>query len=72
MESDYFYADYIYHNKDYAQCVPVKVGLKVRVNESHLKELQLNEYIQSNFKLNIHRLNRWYWSVHFDNKDDNI
>jgi hypothetical protein len=70
MQSDYFHADYVYHNKDYAQCVPLKVGLKVRVNEQHLLELQSSEYIQSNFKMNIKRLNRWYWSVYFDKKGE--
>ena len=70
MQSDYFHADYIYHNKDYEQCVPLKVGLKVRVNEQHLLELQSSEYIQSNFTMNIKRLNRWYWSVYFDNKGE--
>ena len=70
MQSDYFHADYIYHNKDYGKCVPLKVGLKVRVNEQDLLELQSSEYIQSNFTMNIKRLNRWYWSVYFDNKGE--
>jgi hypothetical protein len=70
MKNDYLYADYIYHNKDYSQCVPVKVGLKVRVNEEHLKILQEDEYINQNFNLNIKRLNRWYWSVYFDEKGE--
>lgn len=66
MESGYFYADYIYHNKDFAQCVPLKVGLKVRVNQQMLSELQSSEYINQKFTLEIKRLNRWYWSVYFD------
>lgn len=66
MQNDYFEADYIYCNKDMEQCVPIKVGLKIRVREKQLLELQQSETINKQFKLNIKRVNRWWYSVYFD------
>ena len=66
MQTTYFEADYIYHNNDFSQCVPIKVGLKIRVDQQMLDKLQSDDYIQSKFKLNVKRLNRWWYSVYFD------
>ena len=66
MQTTYFKADYIYHNNDFSQCAPIKVGLKIRVDQQMLDKLQSDDYIQSKFKLNIKRLNRWWYSVYFD------
>lgn len=46
----------------------MKAGLKVEVRDNALKEIQAEEYIKENFKLNIKRLNRWWYSVYFDKK----
>jgi hypothetical protein len=46
--------------------VPIEKGLKIKVMEQKLKELQEEPYIKDNFKLNIKRLNRWWYSVYFD------
>jgi hypothetical protein len=46
------------------------VGLKVEVRDNVLKEIQEEEYIKENFKLNIRRLNRWWYSVYFDKKGE--
>lgn len=58
------------HQEGYLFALKVQAGLKIKVTESYLKQLQSNEHIQSNFKLNIKRLNRWYWSVCFDEKGE--
>lgn len=50
--------------------VKVKVGLGIKCRDFVLKELQDQEYIKENFKLNIRRLNRWWYSVYFDNKEN--
>lgn len=48
------------------RAVPVEVGLKVSVRDCVLNDLKDNSYIQQNFKLNIKRINRWWYSVYFD------
>lgn len=48
----------------------LRVGLKLEVRENELKKLQNNECIREYFKLNIKRLNRWWYSVYFDEKPD--
>lgn len=49
--------------------VKIEKGLKVEIRDNTLKEIQADEYIKENFKLNIKRLNRWWYSVYFDNKE---
>jgi len=49
--------------------VELKVGLKIEVREEMLKKLQNEPYIIENFKLNIVRKNRWWYSIYFDNKE---
>lgn len=51
------------------KAVEIQVGLKIRTRDFILREIQENEYIKENFKLNIRRLNRWWYSVYFDKKD---
>jgi len=70
MELGCFYADNSHKNNNYQKIVPLEIGLKLTVNKEFLETLELNEYIKSNFKLNIKRLNRWYWSIYFDEKHD--
>ncbi len=50
--------------------VEISVGLMLRVRDFVLKEMQENEYIKENFKLNIRRYNRWWYGVYFDKKED--
>ena len=44
----------------------VKHGLKLEIRDSLLKIIQEEEYIKNNFKLNIRRINRWWYSVYFE------
>ena len=46
--------------------VLIEVGLKVSVRDCVLSNLKDNPYILQNFKLNIKRINRWWYSVYFD------
>jgi len=46
--------------------VEVKHGLKLEIRDSLLKIIQEEEYIKNNFKLNVKRLNRWWYSVYFE------
>lgn len=50
--------------------VKVEHGLKVEIRDSLLKIIQEEDYIKNNFKLNIKRINRWWYSVYFDKKED--
>jgi len=61
------------HNPDikkYLTAVEIRVGLGLRVRDFILKEIQENEYIKENFKLNIRRYNRWWYGIYFDKKED--
>lgn len=55
-------------NSDKVFACRIEVGLKIEVNESVMNSLENMPYIQNNFKLNIKRLNRYRWSIHFDEK----
>lgn len=46
--------------------VEVKDGLKLEIRDNLLKIIQEEEYIKNNFKLNIKRINRWWYSVYFE------
>lgn len=46
----------------------LKDGAKAEVRDYILKEFESNLYIQENYKLNIKRLNRWWYSVYFAKK----
>lgn len=50
----------------FIKAVKVEKGLKVDVRDYILKQWQEEPYIKENFKLNIKRLNRWWYSVYFD------
>ena len=50
------------------RAVKIEVGLKVNVRDFVLEILKNEPYIIDNFKLNIRRLNRWWYSIYFDNK----
>lgn len=52
--------------------VPVaklEVGLKIECRDYIYQSLLQQKYIQDNFKLNVKRLNRWWYSVYFDKKN---
>ena len=54
------------------RAVPIEVGLKIKMRDYVYKNLINNTDIQSKFKLNVKRLNRWWYSVYFDElKGDN-
>ena len=44
----------------------IRFGLKVEVSEDVMNTIKEHPYIQSNFKLNIKRLNKYRWSIYFD------
>lgn len=48
--------------------IPIEVGLKIEVRDTIYNELKNNKYIRDNFKLNVRRLNRWWYSIYFDIK----
>lgn len=48
--------------------IPVGHGLKISCRDYVLKELEECDPIMSKFKLNIKRLNRWWFSVYFQDK----
>lgn len=50
------------------RAVEIEDGLKIRCKENLLKLLEKNPYVVMNFKLNIKRLNRWWYSVYFQSK----
>ncbi len=52
-------------NKKIFTC-ELKVGTDIECRDYILKEIQQNVYIQKNFKLNVKRLNRWWYRVYFD------
>ena len=56
--------------KNFLTIVEIKEGLKIKVRDFILKEIQEEEYIKENFKLNIRRLNRWWYSIYFDKRED--
>lgn len=55
-------------DSDYVRVIPLEVGLKIEIRDSTLEDLKNTPYIQENFKLKIKRLNRWWYSVYFDEK----
>ncbi len=54
---------------DIIRAVELKVGLKIRCRDYMLAKIKNETYIQENFKLNIKRLNRWWYSVYFAEKE---
>ena len=56
-------------NKKIFTC-KLEVGADIECRDYILKELQENAYIQKTFKLNIKRLNRWWYRVYFDKLAD--
>lgn len=49
--------------------IKLEVGLKIECRDTVYQNLLQEKYIQDNFKLNVKRLNRWWYSVYFDRKD---
>lgn len=45
--------------------VPLKVGTKIECRDFILEKIKNEPFIQDNFKLNVKRLNRWWYSVYF-------
>lgn len=54
---------------DTIRAIELKVGLKIECREDELNKIKNEPYIQENFKLNIKRLNRWWYSVYFAEKE---
>ena len=50
------------------RAVKIREGLKIKCKEDLLNLLKNDPYITMNFVLNIKRLNRWWYSVYFQNK----
>ena len=57
---------YVRDETNKPKVVEVKHGLKLEIRDSLLKIIQEEEYIKNNFKLNIRRINRWWYSVYFE------
>ena len=51
---------------EHFRAIPLMVGTKIECREDILNNLKNEQYIQENFKLNIIRKNRWWYSVYFD------
>lgn len=54
---------------NYANITPIQDGLKINIRDYHYKELCENEDLQSKFQMNIKRLNRWWYSVYFKERN---
>lgn len=63
--------DYIYENRDMDMLAKIEHGLKIRVNKKNLDLLESNKLVNKDFNLKTKRLNRWYWSVYFEEKEIN-
>lgn len=50
----------------FVHAVEVGVGMKLEVRDYFLEELKNMPNIKDKFKLNIRRLNRWWYIVYFD------
>ena len=50
------------------RAVEIREGLKIKCKEDLLNLLKNDPYVIMNFVLNIKRLNRWWYSVYFQNK----
>lgn len=50
--------------------IKIKEGLNIEVREDIYEELKNDPDIQEKFKLNVKRLNRWWYSIYFDKKEE--
>ena len=53
----------------FVRCHPIEHLTKVRCREDVLNEFKNNKMVTDKFQLNIIRLNRWWWSVAFIDKE---
>lgn len=51
------------------KAVEIKHGLKIEVRDYILENIKNEQYVKDNYNLNIKRLNRWWYSVYFDEKN---
>ena len=49
--------------------IPIKDGLKIDCREEELNRLKNDKKLTEKFKLNIKRLNRWWYSIYFESKE---
>lgn len=56
-------------NKKHYNVIPVKVGLNIECDGDILKNIQSEQYIKDNFKLNIKEIRENWYRVYFDNKE---
>jgi len=71
MDKILYNADCVHKDDDtdkLTHVLKIEKGLKIRINKVNYEKLINNQWINNNFKLNIKRLSRWYWSVYFDNR----
>lgn len=61
--------DVINQGGSFTKCCPIKHLTKIRCREDILLNLQNDEEINKRFQLNINRINRWWWSVTFVDKN---
>ena len=55
-------------NNNCDRLIKIIDGLKVVMREDALKEAQNNVQLLENFNLKIKRLNRWWYSIYFEEK----
>jgi len=53
-------------NNNIKYAVPITHGLKVEMRDYIYEEIINNQWINENFKLNVKRMNRWWYSVYFE------
>jgi len=52
----------------FVRCHPIEHLTKVRCREDTINEFKNNAMVTDKFKLNIKRINRWWWSIAFVEK----
>lgn len=62
------FTEWIKQEKKDFNCYPVEIGLKIKVRDFIYEQIINDTIIMENFKLNVKRLNRWWYSVYFDKK----
>lgn len=55
--------------RNFMPVIKLEVGLKIKCRDNVYQNLLQEKYIQDNFKLNVKRLNRWWYSIYFDKKN---
>lgn len=64
---DLYNSEIILENKsNINRVIKIEIGTKIEVRDFVLKQLMDEPFVKEKFKLNIKRINRWWYSVYFD------